>query len=114
MASSSKKPSRDIAVGALFALALIVLALTVMALGDGSNLFRDEVHYFVVFPSVDGIGDGSPVKMSGVQIGSVTSIALSTDPSRTGIEIQVGVDANYRQRIRQDSTIRCEWVLADY
>jgi len=104
MAKGSKKPSRDVAVGALFALALIILAVTVMALGDGSNLFRNQVSYLVVFPTVEGMGIGSPVKMSGVQIGSVTELALSRDPSRSGINVRIGVDANYRQRIRRDST----------
>jgi phospholipid/cholesterol/gamma-HCH transport system substrate-binding protein len=104
MAKGSGKPSRDVAVGAIFALALIILAVTVMALGDGSNLFRNQVDYVVVFPTVEGMGIGSPVKMSGVQIGSVTELALSRDPSRSGINVRIGVDANYRQRIRQDST----------
>lgn len=103
MAKGSRKPSRDVAVGAMFALALIVLALVVMVLGDGSNLFRSQVHYLVVFPSVEGIGIGSPVKMNGVQIGSVTGIKLSMDPTLEGIEVEIGVDANYRQRIRSDS-----------
>jgi phospholipid/cholesterol/gamma-HCH transport system substrate-binding protein len=87
----------------MFALALIILAMTVMALGDGSNLFRNQVHYIVVFPNVEGMGIGSPVKMNGVQIGSVTAIELSTDANREGIQVQIGVDANYRQRIRVDS-----------
>ena len=103
MARGSKKPSRDVAVGAMFALALIILAMTVMILGDGSNLFRSQVHYFVVFPSVEGMGEGSPVKMSGVQIGSVTGVELSMDATGEGIEVEIGVDANYRQRIRTDS-----------
>jgi phospholipid/cholesterol/gamma-HCH transport system substrate-binding protein len=103
MAKGPKKTSRDVAVGALFALALIVLAITVMALGDGSNLFRSQAHYTVVFPSVEGMGIGSPVKMSGVQIGSVTAIELSTEAAREGIEVEIGIDASYRQRIREDS-----------
>jgi phospholipid/cholesterol/gamma-HCH transport system substrate-binding protein len=103
MAKGSNKPSRDVAVGAMFALALIILAMTVMILGDGSNLFRSQVHYFVVFPSVEGMGEGSPVKMNGVQIGSVTGVELSMDATREGIEVEIGVDANYRQRIRTDS-----------
>ena len=103
MAKGSKKPSRDVAVGAMFALALIILAMTVMVLGDGSNVFRSQVHYFVVFPSVEGMGEGSPVKMRGVQIGSVTGIELSMDVTHEGIEVEIGVDANYRQRIRTDS-----------
>jgi len=104
MAKGSKKASRDVAVGAMFALALIILALAIMALGDGSNLFRKQVHYVVVMPSVEGMGVGSPVKMSGVQIGSVTGVSLATDPSHSGIEVAIGIDADYRQRIREDST----------
>lgn len=104
MAKESRKTSRDVAVGAMFALALIILALAVMALGDGSNLFRKQVHYVVVMPSVEGMGVGSPVKMSGVQIGSVTGVSLAKDPSRSGIEVDIGIDADYRQRIREDST----------
>ena len=61
MAKSSKKPSRDVAVGAMFAMALIVLAIVIMALGDGSNLFRNQVGYVVVFPTVEGMGVGSPL-----------------------------------------------------
>ena len=52
---AGKKPGRDVAVGAMFALALIILALTIMALGDGSNLFRSQVFYHVIFPSVEGM-----------------------------------------------------------
>lgn len=98
----AKKPSRDVAVGAMFTLALIILAITIMALGD-SNLFRSQVSYLVVFPSVEGIGEGSPVKMNGVQIGLVTEIELSMDATREGIEVKIGIDPNYRQRIRTDS-----------
>ncbi len=101
--AKGKKTSRDVAVGAMFALALVILAITIMALGDGSNLFRSEVRYLVVFPSVEGMGIGSPVKMNGVQIGSVIGIDLSTDATRAGIEVEIGVDAAYRQRIRTDS-----------
>jgi phospholipid/cholesterol/gamma-HCH transport system substrate-binding protein len=88
----------------MFVLALIILALSIMALGDGSNLFRAEAKYIVIFPSVEGMGVGSPVKMNGVQIGAVTAISLPKDPSRSGIEVQFGVDADYRARIRADST----------
>ena len=101
---AAKKSSRGVAVGAMFVLALVTLALTIMALGDGANLFRSQVHYRIIFPSVEGMGVGSPVKMSGVQIGSVTDVSLPTDPTASGIEVRFGVDAAYRQRIREDST----------
>jgi len=99
----ARSGSRDLAVGALFALGLIVLAVTVMAVGEGSSLFVSLVEYQVRFPNVDGLTTGSPVKMAGVQIGSVTGIRLSTDPGQPGIEVEVGIDPAYRERIREDS-----------
>ena len=59
MASSG---SRDLAIGAMFALALIVLALTVMTVGEGASLFGKKIEYLVVFPNVEGLSKGSPVK----------------------------------------------------
>lgn len=99
----ARSGSRDLAVGAMFVLALIVLAVTIMAVGEGSRLFVAKVEYRVVFPNVDGLTAGSPVKMAGVQVGSVTGIRLFTDPAQPGIEVLVGIDRAYRERVREDS-----------
>jgi phospholipid/cholesterol/gamma-HCH transport system substrate-binding protein len=98
-----KRGGRDLAVGALFSLALVILAVTVMAVGEESRLFAKKATYSVVFPSAEGLVVGSPVKMSGVIVGSVSNIRLSTDPGTTGIEVEVGVDRTYADRIREDS-----------
>jgi len=98
-----KRGGRDLAVGALFSLALVILAVTVMAVGEESRLFAKKATYSVVFPSAEGLVVGSPVKMSGVIVGSVSDIHLSTDPGTTGIEVEVGVDHTYAERIREDS-----------
>jgi phospholipid/cholesterol/gamma-HCH transport system substrate-binding protein len=90
-------------VGALFALALIILAVTVMAVGETSRLFSKKTSFRVIFPNTDGLSVGSPVKMAGVQVGSVTGIHLPTDPAGTGIEVQMGVDRAYAGRVREDS-----------
>ena len=84
----SKRRSRDVTIGAIFALALIILAITVMAVGEESRLLGKKSAFLVVFPSTDGLGVGSPVKMAGVQIGTVTGIRLPTDPTTTGIKVQ--------------------------
>ena len=45
----------------MFALALIILALTVMTLGGAPNLFRQQVRYVHgLFPSVDGLWTSVP------------------------------------------------------
>ena len=99
----ARRAGRDLAVGALFSLALVVLAATILAVGEGARLFAKKAYYSVIFPSADGLVQGSPVKMSGVVVGSVTAIRLSTDPGMTGIEVQIGVDRTLAPRIREDS-----------
>jgi phospholipid/cholesterol/gamma-HCH transport system substrate-binding protein len=99
----AKRRVRDISVGAMFALALIILALTIMAVGGESRLFVQKSYYPVIFPNAEGLRVGSPVKMAGVQVGTVTDISLSTDPEKSGIEVEVGVDKDYQGRVREDS-----------
>lgn len=99
----ARRRGSDLAVGAVFALALITLSLAIMAVGGESRLFVDKAYYAVTFPSADGLVVGSPVKMSGVVVGSVSAIRLSKDPQRSGIEVEIGVDEGYSARIREDS-----------
>ena len=99
----ARRWSRDISVGVLFALALTIVALAVMVVGRESRLFGDKARYTVVFPNAEGLGVGSPVKMAGVQVGTVLGIQLPTDPTETGIRVHVGVDRMYAPRVREDS-----------
>jgi len=99
----AKRRARDLTVGVLFALALIILALTIMAVGGESRLFVRKAHYSVIFPTAEGLRAGSPVKMAGVEVGTVSAIQLSTSPDRPGIEVTVGVDHAFAGRIREDS-----------
>ena len=45
---AARNASRDIAVGALFVLALTILAFAIMALGEGSSLLHKQTKYTVV------------------------------------------------------------------
>jgi phospholipid/cholesterol/gamma-HCH transport system substrate-binding protein len=99
----AKSRVRDLSVGAMFALALIIIALTIMAVGSESRLFVQKSHYSVIFPNAEGLRVGSPVKMAGVQVGAVSAVHLSTDPEKSGIEVEVGVDKAYAERVREDS-----------
>jgi phospholipid/cholesterol/gamma-HCH transport system substrate-binding protein len=95
--------SREATVGAFLALALIVLAVGIMAVGGESRLFSRKASYRVVFPATDGLIEGSPVKMGGVQVGTVTHLKLPTDPGAQGVEVSLGVQRIYASRVRQGS-----------
>jgi phospholipid/cholesterol/gamma-HCH transport system substrate-binding protein len=87
----------------VFALALIVLALAVMAVGGESGLWFQRTEYAMIFPDATGLLVGAPVRMAGVQVGTVSQIRLPTDPNESGIEVQVGIHEQYAERVRADS-----------
>ena len=95
--------TRDLTVGVVFALALSIFAIGVMSVGSGVGLLKRTLHYKIVFENADGLSIGSPVKMAGVQIGTVTDLELPTDPGRAGIQAEVGIDKDYAARVREDS-----------
>ena len=102
--------SREAAVGAFVALALIVLAVGVMAVGGDSRFFSRKTPYRAVFPSTDGLIVGSPVKMGGVQVGTVTDLRLPTDPTAPGVEVALGVQRIYASRVRRGSEVSLKFL----
>lgn len=98
-----KSRGRDTTVGAFAALALIVLAVAIMAVGGQSRLFARKAHYRTIFNSSDGLVVGSPVKMAGVLIGTVSDVRLPVDPTAAGIEVELGIERSYAQRVREGS-----------
>jgi phospholipid/cholesterol/gamma-HCH transport system substrate-binding protein len=94
---------RNLALGAFAMLALLVFAIGIMAVGGEHGVLSGRAGYMVVFPATQGLIVGSPVHMSGVQIGSVAGIRLPTDPRAPGIRVELTVDDAYAARIRQGS-----------
>lgn len=100
----SRKPRRELAVGSFAALALLVLALAIMSVGTDSDLFVRANEYRVVFPETAGLRVGSPVKLAGVQVGTVREIALPTTADAEGIRVLLAVESRFARRVRTDST----------
>lgn len=98
-----RKGPRNLALGAFTMLALLVFAIGIMAVGGEHGVLSNRDAYLVVFPATQGLIVGSPVQMSGVQIGSVAGIRLPTDPRAPGIRVELTVDESYAARIRQGS-----------
>ena len=74
----ARRQSRDLAVGTVFALALVILALAVMTVGGELPGLSKRVGYTVIFPQTEGLLLGAPVRMGGVDIGEVTPTASQT------------------------------------
>jgi phospholipid/cholesterol/gamma-HCH transport system substrate-binding protein len=59
---------------------------------------RTYARYDILFDSVAGLGNASPVRFNGVDVGQVLSIDLSrSDPSRVRVSIEVSANTPVRQ-----------------
>ena len=85
--------STEFRVGIFVSLALIIGTALVFALGDGSSMFRAQRSYVAQFSNVAGLRPGSPVRMSGIDVGSVTDISFLPD-GRCEVRLQVREDVS--------------------
>ena len=93
-------------VGMLVIVALVVLVVGILVIGNQNNLFRRMNRYVVQFQDVKGLQDGSPVQLNGVAVGRVEQIALSPDPAIHSIAVRIAVDKRFANLVRADTQVR--------
>jgi phospholipid/cholesterol/gamma-HCH transport system substrate-binding protein len=92
--------TREVKVGLLILVAVIVLAVGVFVIGDKNNLFSRKNEYYIRFGSVSGLRAGSPVQLNGVDVGTVERVVLPENPRLEQIDVWISVDRKYADRIR--------------
>lgn len=97
-----ERAGRNVTVGTFATLAFVVLAVVVMTIGGDSHLARGTT-FRTTFSNTDGLRTGSPVKMAGVQVGTVRDVRLPADFTHPGIEVVLMVGTANAQRVREDS-----------
>lgn len=93
--------SREASVGLVIFLAGLVLMVGILAVGKESHLFSRKAEYWTSFPNVSGLAEGSPVKLVGVQVGTVSEVAFSSSLGEREIRVTLQVDRAYATRIRE-------------
>jgi phospholipid/cholesterol/gamma-HCH transport system substrate-binding protein len=92
--------SREIRVGLVILVAMLVLAAGIFLIGSKNNLFTRKTRYYVEFNSVSGLKPGSPVQLDGVDVGAIEKVVLSENPQKKDIRVWIRVDQDYVARIR--------------
>jgi phospholipid/cholesterol/gamma-HCH transport system substrate-binding protein len=107
--------SREFKVGAFTLAGLLVVGLVVFMIGEERKLFESKLRYHVNFQDVQGLRRGSPVRMGGVDIGSVTEVAYGSAAEDKRIHVKMDIVRDESRRIRQDSlaTIEGKGLLGD-
>lgn len=96
--------SREIKVGFFVLIGLFATGLVVFMIGDQRNMFARKVDYTTAFRDVQGLAAGAPVRMSGINVGSVTSVGHSEDLEDPRIHVELWMVRSEALRLRQDAT----------
>jgi phospholipid/cholesterol/gamma-HCH transport system substrate-binding protein len=99
---------RELKVGAFTLAGLSVTGLVVFMIGEERSLFESKLDYRAQFVDVQGLRRGSPVRMGGVDIGTVVDVgygALATDKQ---IHVKMAIVSDEARRIRKDSVAKIE------
>src|ERR1700738_349831 len=92
-------------VGVLILVALLILAVAIVKLGQAGNLFGKRYHLVSFVSNASGLRVGGPVTVAGQLAGSVEDVKFlppNTDTARKLILV-VEVDRNMQEQVRKDS-----------
>ncbi|HXA51439.1 MAG TPA: MlaD family protein [Candidatus Acidoferrum sp.] len=89
------------------ATAVVALAIlsTLVVLLSGGTLFEPKVTLYLYLPDATGLAQSSPVRVDGVEVGTVESVGLSdsTEPSRV-VRVTMKIERRLLSSITLDST----------
>ncbi len=98
--------SRELKVGLLTLVALVVLAAGAFLVGERRNMFSRTNTYTVRFENVAGLSPGNPVQLNGVTVGRVEEVVLPESVGEAMLTVWISVDRRYESRVRSDSEAR--------
>ena len=89
----------ELKIGIIAVVAMVLAAMIIVAVGGAAGFFWQQYELKTKFPDVKGLKTGAVVRVAGVEVGKVSSVAL------TGAEVEVvlQVKKGNEQRITSDS-----------
>ncbi|HWL86697.1 MAG TPA: MlaD family protein [Polyangiaceae bacterium] len=97
---------KSIKVGIFVLAGLVLGGIAVFLVGENRHLWSSKATYRAAFSDVAGLKPGAPVRMGGVDIGTVESVGHDGDPHDTRIYVRFNVVKNEAARVREDTVAR--------
>ncbi|MCU0690881.1 MAG: MlaD family protein, partial [Polyangiaceae bacterium] len=94
---------REIKVGLFVLVGLLVTGIVVFLIGDQRNMFARKVDYATSFNDVQGLAAGAPVRMNGINVGTVTVVSHSDNLRDTRIHVRLWMVRSEALRLRKDA-----------
>jgi phospholipid/cholesterol/gamma-HCH transport system substrate-binding protein len=98
--------TKQMKVGLFVILGMLLVAAAIFLIGDSKKLWEPKVEFRAAFKDVAGLKAGTPVRMGGLDIGTVMDVSHGNEGSDTRIYVKMSVVKNEAQRIRSDTIAR--------
>jgi phospholipid/cholesterol/gamma-HCH transport system substrate-binding protein len=100
---------QEVLIGVVVLIGLGLLGALIVLFGQFRGLFLETYPAYVTFVNASGIRSGTPVFITGVEVGAVTEVTLE----RAGVRLLLSIDGRHRLRQGCEVAIRRKGILAD-
>lgn len=94
----------ELRVGAVTLLSLAALAVTILYVGAGGGRpLRPRYELRALMSDVNGLKPGAPVRVGGVEVGTVTRVDFGGERARGMVEVAMRLDTRVKDRVTSES-----------
>ncbi|MFH1202470.1 MAG: MlaD family protein [Candidatus Omnitrophota bacterium] len=111
------KIDKEVIAGMFISSGIIFVIVIIFVLGAKTGFGEAKYYQEVIFSDVGGLRIGAPVRLAGVDVGTVVDIAFLKDPAvgNKQVKVSLGILKKFRQDVERCTayTIKTEGLLGD-
>ena len=111
-----KELTKELLAGLFFFLGIFLLVTFVIILGGNKGLAQSKFQVTVLYRNVGGLMEGAPVRLSGVNVGTVDRVEfLNQEFDGRRVEVTLNILSRYRKQLENNLrfTIQTEGILGE-
>ncbi|MBI5149942.1 MAG: MCE family protein [Candidatus Omnitrophica bacterium] len=111
-----KELTKELLAGLFFFAGVFLLLMFVLVLGRDKGLAQSRFQVSVLYKNVGGLLEGAPVRLAGVNVGTVDNISfLNHDVAGRRVKVTLNILSKYRQQLEKNLsfTIKTEGILGE-